>query len=145
MGCVAGACVAYGDENALCDTGHPCRPDLGCKSGACTAPSPVGTACQASTECDNLHGVFCNPMTMKCENVTFAGPNAKCGFLNNAVVLCSGPGSLCKGASAPNYQGTCVPFATDGTACDATNGPLCDVGAVCASGICQIPDPPGCH
>jgi hypothetical protein len=100
----------------------------------------VGTACKASTECDQLHGVFCNPITMKCDNVAFAGPNATCGLVNNGFVLCTGPGSLCKGANAPTYQGTCVPYATDGTACDPTNGPLCDVGAVCASGTCKIPD-----
>jgi hypothetical protein len=145
MLCVSGACATYGDENALCDASHPCRPDLGCKSGSCTAPSPVGTACQASAECDELHGVFCNPMTMKCDNVSFAAANATCGFVNNGFVLCSGPGSLCNGAAPPTYQGTCVPYATDGTACDTTKGPLCDVGAVCANGTCQIPDGSTCH
>ena len=87
MTCQSSACVAYGAENATCDTTHPCRPDLGCKAGACTAPSSVGTACQSGAECDNLHGVFCNPISMMCENVSFAGPNAPCGLVNNQLVV----------------------------------------------------------
>jgi hypothetical protein len=145
MTCVNAACAAYGGENASCDTAHPCRPDLGCKSGACTTPSPAGAACQASGECDGLHGVFCNPVSMKCENVSFVGPNAKCGLVSDALVLCTGPGSLCYGATAPSYQGACVAYANDGAACDVNNGPLCNAGAVCAGGACQIPDPASCH
>jgi hypothetical protein len=68
-----------------------------------------------------------------------------CGLVGGHLVVCTGPGGLCKGISAPNYQGTCIPFATDGTACDTTNGPLCDVGAVCVGGTCQVPDPSKCH
>ena len=137
-------CVAYGAENASCDTTHPCRPDLGCKSGSCTAPSPVGTACQAAAECDNLHGVFCNPLTMMCENISFAGPSSACGLVNKQLVVCTGPGSLCTGETAPSYTGSCVPYAADGAACDATNGPLCNAGAVCAGGQCVVPDPTRC-
>ncbi len=144
MTCQSSACVAYGAENATCDTTHPCRPDLGCKSGACTMPSAVGTACQSGAECDNLHGVFCNPVSMMCENVSFAGPNAPCGLVSNQLVVCTGPGSLCNGETAPSYTGSCVPYAEDGAACDATKGPLCNAGAVCANGRCAVPDPAQC-
>jgi hypothetical protein len=137
--------VQYGDDGALCDASHPCRPDLGCKAGKCTTPSPAGTPCQSSDECDALNGVYCNPLTKQCDTVTFAQPNASCGLVNNRFVECKGPGALCAGAAAPTYKGTCVGFAADGASCDATNGPLCDVGAVCASGTCQIPEPSKCH
>jgi hypothetical protein len=145
MTCQSNACVAYGAENAMCDTTHPCLPDLGCKSGACTAPSPAGTACQSGAECDNLHGVFCNPVSMMCEAVSFAGANAACGLVNMQLVVCTGPGSLCTGETAPSYAGSCVPYAADGAACDATNGPLCNAGAVCVGGKCAVPDPSQCQ
>ena len=151
MSCANAACVTYGAENATCDTAHPCRPDLGCKSGTCTAPSPVGTACQSSDECDNLHGAFCDPTTMQCVNVSFAAPGAACGLVSSQLVACAGPGSLCSGDTAPPYKGACVAFASDGSACDTTNGPLCDVGAVCVpsspaatAGTCTPPDPGTC-
>lgn len=145
MKCLNSVCVQYGDENALCDANHPCRPDLGCKSGMCTTPAAAGAACQSSDECDVLHGIVCNPLTKQCDALSFAGPSAACGLVNNHLVECTGPGGLCKGVTAPSYQGTCVPFAMDGASCDPTNGPLCDVGAVCAGGTCQLPDPAKCH
>lgn len=151
-GCVLGTCTAYGAENASCDATHPCRPDLGCKGGACTAPSQAGTACQSSAECDQLHGLFCDPMGMTCTNVSFAAPNASCGLVGSQLVACQGPGSMCKGADAPTYEGTCAPYATDGTACDTVNGPYCDVGAVCVTGsatsttgTCTVPNPSSCQ
>jgi hypothetical protein len=145
MTCQSSVCVTYGAENASCDTTHPCRPDLGCKSGACTTPSAAGIACQSSAECDNLHGVFCDPLTMVCANVSFAAPNAACGLVDQQIVVCTGPGSLCGNETAPTYTGACVPYAADGAACDATNGPLCNGGAVCAQGKCAIPDPAQCQ
>jgi hypothetical protein len=145
MACVNGTCIAYGNQDALCDSSHPCRPDLACASGSCTAPRPAGVACQMSDECDILHGVFCNPLSSKCESVSFTGTNAACGIVNQGVVLCAGPGSQCAGVVAPSYQGTCSAPAADGAACDATNGPFCKPGAACASGMCQVPDPALCH
>jgi hypothetical protein len=151
LACIGGACAPYGAENATCDATHPCRPDLGCKGGTCTAPSPVGTACQVSAECDNLHGVFCDPTTMKCATVAFAAPSAACGYVGGQLVACAGPGGQCSGDTAPTYQGTCVPYAADGAACDTANGPLCDVGAVCVgssptatTGTCTITNPDSC-
>lgn len=145
MGCVNGACTAYGNENAVCGTNQPCRPDLGCVGGACGTPSPAGTACTSTAECDLMHGFACHPVSMTCQPFTFAPASGTCGLVNGALVLCSGPGSLCSGAQAPTYEGTCVPFAMDGASCDADAGPLCDVGAVCAGGTCQVPNPANCH
>jgi hypothetical protein len=149
--CANGVCTPYGAENATCDTTHPCRPDLGCKGGTCTAASPVGTSCQSSSECDNLHGAFCNPTTMQCTNVAFAAPGAACGLVGTDLVACTGPGALCGNVSSTTYQGTCVASAADGAACDSANGPLCNPGAVCitasvtsTSGTCTLPDPTSC-
>jgi hypothetical protein len=145
MTCLDGSCTQYGNEGASCSTTQPCRPDLGCVGGTCGAPSPAGTACKATAECDLMHGYACHPVSMTCQPFTFAPANGTCGLVNNALVLCSGPGSLCKGAQAPSYQGTCVPFAMDGAGCDADAGPLCEVGAVCSGGTCQVPNPANCH
>ena len=106
----------------------------------------MGTACQTGDECDALHGVACNPVSMMCENISFAAANAACGLVNKQLVLCTGPGSLCNGGSTPpSYTGSCLAYAADGAACDPTNGPLCDVGAVCAGGKCVVPDPAKCQ
>lgn len=145
MGCISAQCTVYGTEGASCTATQPCRPDLGCVGGTCGAPSPAGTACQSTAECDLLHGFACHPTSMTCQPFTFAQPSGACGLVNGALVLCSGPGSLCKGAQAPSYQGSCVAFATDGASCDADAGPLCDVGAVCSGGTCQVPNPANCH
>jgi hypothetical protein len=145
MTCVNLVCAKYGDESAACSATQPCRPDLGCVGGTCTTPSPAGTKCQASTECDQIHGVFCNPVTAMCEAVAFAATGAPCGLVNSQLTVCTGPGSMCSGSSAPPYRGTCLGFAHDGASCDTDAGPLCDVAAVCVGGTCKLPDPSTCH
>jgi hypothetical protein len=145
MTCLNGTCAQYGDENATCSATQPCRPDLGCVGGICTTPLPAGSACTATHQCDEVHGVFCNPATAKCENIAFASTGGACGLVSNALVVCSGPGSLCNGSSNPPYKGTCIGFAQDGASCNTTAGPLCDVGSACVGGTCQFPDPSSCH
>jgi hypothetical protein len=146
MKCLNAACVAYGGSNASCDAKHPCRGDLGCKGGVCTTPSQAGTACASSDECDNAHGIFCNPVTMKCEQVSFAAPNAACGLVNSQLVLCTGPGPYCAGATqATMYKGSCLPYAQDDAACDPDAGPLCNVESACVGGTCTMSDPGKCH
>ncbi len=149
MKCVTGSgttgtCALYGLQGAACSDTQPCRPDFGCVNGTCGTPSPAGTACKSSAECDQLAGAFCNPESLTCQTITFAAPGGACGLVSGALVLCAGPGSECRGSSAPPYQGTCVAYAMDGASCELDGGPLCDYGAVCVAGTCQVSDPSSC-
>ena len=152
MGCTSSVCVPYGSENAACTANTHCRPDLGCVNGTCTAPSPTGAACSDSTACNEPEGDFCNPLNMQCTATSFAATGAACGLVSNSLVLCTGPGSMCTDSAANDYKGTCQAYAADGAACDTTNGPYCDVGAVCmpssatgTAGTCTVPNPNECH
>ncbi len=145
MACVGRACTPYGTAGSTCSATQPCRPDLGCAGGTCGTPSAAGTACQASTECDQLHGVFCNPVSKQCQTVAFAPAGGACGLVSGNLVVCTGPGSFCSGATRAPYAGTCTAFATDGASCDADAGPLCDFGAACVGGTCEVPGPTGCR
>jgi hypothetical protein len=144
MKCVNGACAPYGGPGAACSATQPCRPDLGCVGGTCGTPSVMGTACTDSTACDQLHAGFCDPLSKVCATATIAQAGSPCGLVAGQFVLCQGPGSFCRGDQAPTYQGTCVAFAPDGASCDADAGPLCDYGAVCESGTCQVPSATRC-
>jgi hypothetical protein len=144
MTCVNETCVQYGDEGATCSTNLPCRPDLGCVGGMCGTPSANGVTCASSAECDQLNGSFCNPLSKQCGTVGFAPASGPCGLVDGGISVCAGPGSLCGNETAPSYQGKCVGFAMDGANCDADAGPLCDVGAVCSGGMCQLPNPASC-
>ena len=138
-------CAVYGDEGATCSDSQPCRPDLGCVGGKCGAPSPVGTTCQASTECDQLHGDFCVTAGGTCTAVGYAAPSQACGLVNGQFTLCTGPGSTCAGVKAPTYTGQCVAPASDGAGCDVDGGPACGSPAVCVAGHCQLPSGASCH
>jgi hypothetical protein len=144
MECLDGTCAAYGAEGAMCGASLPCRPDLGCVGGVCGTPSPLGTACKTSAECNQLQGQFCNPETLACQTVTFSQAAGPCGLVNGQLVLCAGPGALCSGDEVSPYQGMCVAHASDGESCDVDAGPLCDVGSACVGGSCQVSDPASC-
>jgi hypothetical protein len=144
MKCLNAACVAYGDEGAACSSTMPCRPDLGCVNGTCGAPQQAGTSCTDSTQCDQVHDVFCNPLTKMCETISFAQPGGMCGLVAGKLVVCAGPGGFCQGADVSPYVGTCIAHANDGAACDVDAGPLCDEISICAGGTCQVPDPTSC-
>jgi hypothetical protein len=145
MTCVSGACMTYAATGGTCDATHPCRPDLACKAGKCATPTPVGQSCKSSDECENSQGVFCDPKANTCQAVSFSAPNGTCGLVQNALVVCEGPGSLCTNVNSQTYQGTCAPVAADGAACDPANGPLCNAGAICVNKVCTVPNPGACH
>lgn len=149
----SGTCVAYGNESATCDASHPCRPDLGCVGGVCGAASAPGVACASSDQCDQIHGVFCNPLTKQCETATLARSGASCGLPGGHFAVCAGAGLLCTGVTAPNYVGACMAPAAVGAACDTANGPACTPDAVCVcaasgdagcTGVCTVADATKC-
>ena len=145
MKCLNLVCTQYGDAGATCSATQPCRPDLGCLAGKCATQNGAGATCTTSDQCDQLHGVFCGPLTKKCENIAFAVAAGACGLVNNQLTVCKGPGSFCSGSSQPPYKGTCLAVAQDGASCDSDAGPLCNAVAVCVAGTCQLPDPASCH
>ena len=144
MKCVNSTCTVYGNEGAACSATQPCRPDLGCVGSVCGTPSAAGTTCSDSTQCDQIHGDFCNPATTRCEAIGFAHAGGMCGLVAGMLVTCTGPGGFCSGANVSPYVGTCVPSANDGASCDIDAGPLCDEVSVCVSGTCQPIDPSTC-
>ena len=144
-------CVAYVAMGGMCDATHPCLPTLGCKNGACAAPDAAGATCNqmGPQSCDNLHGVFCNGQTSKCQNLGYAKAGAACGLVSGTITACQGVstnvGAECKGLGAMSSTGTCQAPAADGSSCDATNGPFCTSPSTCVNGACKIDDPSGCH
>lgn len=142
--CVAGTCTAFGKQGDACSATKPCRADLACRSGTCGAPALAGEACMSSAECDAVHAVDCNPATQKCAPLQFAQAGAACGVVAGQIVACKGPAD-CTGITQNNPQGTCRAFASDGAACDPTNGPFCVFPAVCTGGKCAFADATTCH
>jgi hypothetical protein len=152
--CVPGTsprtCEAYVAQGAACDATHRCLPTLACKNGSCAAPDAAGTACtpNAGDTCDNLNGVFCNPQTKVCQQVSFVAPGAACGLVSGTLTLCKGGGgnltAACKGITPPGYMGTCQASAADGASCDDVNGPACQNPSVCTNGVCKLDDPSSC-
>jgi hypothetical protein len=138
------ACYKPGALGDACDTTTPCRVDLACKNAHCTNAGALGDSCTSPVECDQIHGVICNPVSHKCEPLGFAGPSAGCGLVDGGLVTCSGPGAFCADAGAPSYFGTCTPHAADNAPCDPDAGPLCDGLSVCVHGTCKVPNPANC-
>jgi hypothetical protein len=143
--CTSGVCARVGMQGAACDASRPCVLGLACVAGTCNTPLPAGAACQELAECDQLHGLAC--LSKTCKSVSFAAANEPCGVVGNGIILCQGPGAHCRTPSviSPTAQGTCVPHAEDGAACDATIGPLCDFGSRCQNGVCVFPDATKCR
>jgi len=144
MKCVNSTCTLYGNEGAACSATQPCRPDLGCVGGVCGTPGAAGAPCTDSTQCDQIHGDFCNPATTHCEAIGFAQAGDMCGLVSGMLVTCVGPGGFCSGDDVSPYVGTCLPAASDGASCDADAGPLCDEVSACVAGTCQAIDPSTC-
>lgn len=142
--CISGACAKLGTSGSACSATAPCRPDFVCRGGACAAPVAAGATCADGEGCDELHGVVCSAASKKCVNVTYGGTNAACGLVPSGLEVCAASG-YCKGVKAPSYQGTCVAAAEEGAACDLTNGPYCNAGAVCVDGKCAVIDPAKCQ
>jgi hypothetical protein len=140
-----GTCVAPGGQGAACDATHPCLATLGCSAaGACGPLLAAGAPCTVQN-CDTLHGLYCNPQTHICAQITAAGPGSPCGYSMAAgsYSLCAASGR-CVLASGAMAIGTCEATAKDGMSCDSTNGPPCISPAFCSGGVCSLPSS-GCH
>jgi hypothetical protein len=141
LGCTGAICVAFGGTGSTCDATHPCNSTLGCVGGKCGAPSKAGTACKDSTECDQLHGAFCDGKI--CQTVSLGPVAAECGLVGGQLALCTGPAS-CVGFGGKSLKGTCTQAPADGTACNVDGGAKCEDPAQCVNGTCTFPDPAAC-
>ena len=139
--CAEGVCATPVAIGGACSNNEQCAGAV-CKSGTCAAPLGPGEACEpASSGCDALQGLYCDPQSQACKLIEFVGLGQTCGLVDGALVACAGGGSCDTG---PNNQGTCVAAAADGAACDPIDGPTCTAPARCVSGSCQLPNPSGC-
>jgi len=140
--CVTGACVMRAAMGAACSDTIPCQYHLVCTGGTCQPPAGTGMKCTATAaggNCDLTLGDFCNPLSNVCQAVTYAGAGQPCGLVNMGYAVCSGNGH-CSG----QLMGNCVAAAADGAACNAANGPNCQLPAQCINNVCTLSDTSTC-
>jgi hypothetical protein len=140
-----GNCVNPGVQGAPCDGAHPCLRTLACAAdGTCGPALGAGAPCTVQN-CDELHGLYCNPLRQVCARLQTATPGGPCGlsFVDGSFTVCTAS-AMCKTA-AGSMSGTCEATAPEGAACDATGGPPCLAPAVCANGVCTLPNASSCH
>jgi hypothetical protein len=140
--CAAGTCVMRVAAGGMCDQGHPCQYGLVCDAATCKTPPGTGMMCTASAgggNCDQTQGNFCNPISNVCQAVGYAGAGQPCGLVNMGYTVCSANGH-CSG----QLMGNCVAAAADGAACNAANGPNCQLPAQCINSVCTLPDTSTC-
>jgi hypothetical protein len=149
--CVGGSC----QYSATVCTGKSCVTSSACP-GTCVPFVEKGGFCLAGNppECDPDSGTTCDPFRHQClppsgQVLPVVGAGAPCGL---GKADCTS-GSFCYAPTYPD-NGTCVPIAADGGACDPTNatgaGSACTPGLVCAgfgssldAGVCRPPSPAG--
>jgi hypothetical protein len=141
--CANTVCVAPGAAGATCDAGHPCGVGFVCKTGTCSAVLAAGATCDpVSQNCDPLAGLFCNPTTKVCAQITIVAAGAQCGLTPSGGAACGAKGFCRKPVGAA--AGTCVAAAADGQPCDTVNGPSCTAPATCVNAVCKLPDSAAC-
>jgi hypothetical protein len=145
-----GTCVAPGAGGATCDATHPCAGDFVCKSGTCTAPGKPGDTCDAAAEglfCDTVGLVFCLPVQNTCVQAAVVPAGSSCGLTGgNTVAVCAGGGNNSPSSDCSSVtNGTCQAQIANGGACTAGSASGCTYPAVCAGGVCTLPDAASCH
>ena len=101
----------------------------------------VGAACDirrvAAPACYGADGLTCDSGTNMCATQPLVAAGQACGVIGTTVTACLAGASCIIPAAAA--AGTCVAPASDGAACDSTNGPNCQFPARCVAGTCQLP------
>jgi hypothetical protein len=129
---MAGTCVVPGGLGAACDANTPCALSLACHGGVCGPRGGVGAPCASDDECDIYGGTLCE-MKTKCVPVTTG---------TMCTVRPDGTYVLCAGGGKCQTDGSCLPAAADGAACDKTNGPDCVWPAECLADLqCHVFQP----
>jgi len=142
-GSSCGTCATTVTQRGLdqpCTTRSDCTPVLVCRTGKCSPPRALGEACVAGTndECGAFQGRYCDAATKTCKEFLYeptdGGP---CGQLTKGLTLC-----LAGSCVTPSGGiGSCRSAVVEGSAC-ADRG--CIFPAVCAGGLCVLPDPTKC-
>ncbi len=174
-GATSGACAALVANGGACLTGtNPCQAGFACvgdnetngTAGTCQPhANTVGAACDRSRKtaanCDAEFGLTCIPTAAgsavgTCQKISLVSAGQTCGVIGSAPItgeaVCNAGGQCVKANSTDN-TGTCVGFASDGTACnsDPAAGPPCLPPAKCVSataataGTCVVPDATQCQ
>jgi hypothetical protein len=154
-------CIVPAARGGVCSSNAGCYENLLCDAmtGTCQdPPSTVGAACDA-TLADGSGcsfqvgaGVYCNPMTMMCEQPSPNGlGGASCGVnVSSGTVSLCGLGFLCNGSKG-GFSGKCIAghAAPVGSRCTFTgspvDGPACEAEALCIGDVCTVADPTTCH
>jgi hypothetical protein len=118
------------------------------------ALAPLGASCDLTdggSRCDSRFSLYCNSEAGKvCAQAATANASEACGTIDGGAVDCLALSFCQKDAGAK--EGTCVPPAADGAACDTANGPSCAAPSRCVlsdagvtAGICQATNFQGCN
>jgi hypothetical protein len=139
--CVGVACVLPRQLDEACDTQQPCDLRLYCKDGKCRPTADERQDCAGSSSCDYWKGLFCNPVTGKCQAFTRARDGQPCGVVAGGYAICVPGNNNCKAMNQMG-TGTCVERAHDGEQC-LTN--TCYFPARCDREVCKLPDSARCE
>jgi hypothetical protein len=136
--CAMGLCQSYVGLNGACSTAKPCGEELDCVNGTCKQQgASTGLACGGTQPaCDFDRGLYCNSGGSCAIVAAATTQNPQCGVINGTRVVCT--------AGADCFSAVCKAPATDGAACDPTNGPTCRSPARCVTGLCRLPNPGAC-
>lgn len=145
--CAAGLTCAYDGicrrvvaVGEACDATHACAGDdfsTKCKDGVCVARGREGAPCgQGTVGCDLARGFACGSSNT-CVAIELPAAGAPCGT-NVATDM---PFAVCRGG-AVCVNGTCVPRAGFGDACDEKT--LCRSPLRCTEGRCRPYGEDGC-
>jgi hypothetical protein len=140
--CAGTTCVQRAAMGAACSDTQPCMYGLVCDGGSCKMPAGLGMSCTPNTSggnCDLTQGNFCNPVSMVCQAVGYAGPGASCGLQGSGYSVCTS-----NGRCTAQINGNCKAAAADGAACDPVNQPNCQPPATCINSLCTLPDTSTC-
>jgi hypothetical protein len=135
--CWGGSCVIVEPEGADCGGQHVCRTGLRCFGTICVRPAGAGAACADSEDCDAAQGLRCVQQTCQAPAVAAVGESCE-----SAAASCAA-GARCMYQPTGEYRCTAAP--TDGSPCDAANGPPCLYPAECRDGICKMPSVDDCR
>jgi hypothetical protein len=128
----SGNCVTPGGAGAACSADSPCAESLACHGGTCGERGGVGAPCASNGECDIYQGTIC-AMNTKCVPVV---TGSMCTVRPDGTYVFCAAGATCQ------MDGSCLPAAADGAACNMTNGPDCVWPAECLSDMkCHLFQP----
>lgn len=108
-----------------------CREPFVCAAGTCIDRVPVGGACPAGNECEQL--LICNTMHL-CAEPKHVAEGETCTGLDGDPVVCD------DGLGCDFESKKCVKAKAKGSSCDPAEYGSCGELLACVNGTCQVPD-----